>query len=210
LDFCLMFENIDKYMNLYWGNMIIKDFPPNQKQETLKLLNISFSELMIENKLKDLLDLTCIGGLSTYSLAYNIPALLGLWVFDPISVESYLQAKFSSSVKPLQLCKYGWGKLWENIVIKDNIKITHDVEILSIQRSLNNPEIPITIKTKNSREPIRCDFLIFAAPMNVSFLPIVKDVTKFEKEICSSYTNSEMFVTLFKTEKKQNVQLKIW
>jgi len=224
--------DVQRYRELHESILGLYDYhglPPEPKDEAaMKLLDMTFRELMLQHSLKDLLDLCCIG-FGSYGLGYNIPALYGLWFVTPVAVEAYIAQKLDGTIHTVELVRSGYGMLWERMVKKDGLKIRYDIEIDSINRNLEDCTKRIEIKLKNKEkvsgksssatkhdaekktkdsgwynaDVIEADFLIFAAPMQQAFQQLVKDATDFEKKVCEDIQCVDCNVCLFKTAKKE-------
>lgn len=202
-----LYLDVHKYRALHESLLGIYDYhglPPRPSPETMRRLNITFRDLLLMHGLKPLLDLCCIG-FGSYGYGYDVPAIYGLWFVTPIAVEAFLYSKVNPErFKTIETTRNGFYQLWKNMIKRHGVKIQYESNIASINRNLHNPKRPIVIKMQDPKvQPIECDFLIFAAPMNTAFLPLVKDATPFEREVCSHYDNAGLCVTVFKTPKKK-------
>jgi len=99
----------------------------------------------------------------------------------------------------------GWSQLWESMCQKDNLNIKLNVNVTSINRSLNSPDSPIIVKanTPNNQETFECDFLIITSPLShcVEFL---SDATDEEKEILGNIHTFTLTTTLVESPGKEN------
>lgn len=175
--------------------------PPKPGPKSLKMLNMTFSQLMLQHNLKPILDMTVVG-FGSYGFAFDVPALYGLWFVTPPSVESYIKAKFDSSVKPVQLLRHGYGSLWEAMVQRHSIDVRYDMTVESVNRNLGDSSKPVIVRANGQNH--ECDLLVFAAPLWSQFLPIVQDATELERTACGALKTVGLVVNLFQTAKKES------
>lgn len=92
----------------------------------------------------------------------------------------------------------GYQKIWTTIAEKDALDVRFGVEILNIDRKLNDPTAPVKIKYRQDGKLVYedYDFLIYTAP-HVHAKKYVKDVTPEEERIFDSLNSFVLATTLY-------------
>mmetsp|Transcript_24310 Transcript_24310/g.61956 ORF Transcript_24310/g.61956 Transcript_24310/m.61956 type:complete len:537 (+) Transcript_24310:99-1709(+) len=199
-----IFRDVLVYTRLHesiLGKYDYHGLPPKPGPKAMRMLNKTYSELMVEHGLKSILDMTAVG-FGSYGYAFDVPALYGLLFVTPASVQSYLQAKFDSSVKTVQLLKNGYGSLWDAMVQQHSVDVRYEVAVESINRNLVDASKPVVVRANG--QDFECDLLVFAAPLWSEFCPLVQDATPLEKTVCGSLRTVGLVVNLFETAKKES------
>ena len=116
-----------KYTNLHRSLLGAYDYhglPPKPTPDNLEKMNKTYRELMEENGLEGILDLTVVG-FGSYGFGYDVPALYGLWFVTPPALQSMIKRKLFSHIKAVRLARHGFTNLWRQMVEKDQIQIRY-------------------------------------------------------------------------------------